>query len=189
LWTEALHFIVWVKNRTLTRVLGNITPFERLTGQKPNIAGVPEWEQKVWVHTTANSKLDVQAVIAHWVGYDGDSTHAHWIYWPEQRKVSVECDVQFTAGSTSITIHLSLPLPAPSVPALTAPSTTPAADTTMPSIPTQATSAPQQPPAATSSGEEEIEVEDELSNTPPLPASDSEEVCDIAAQRTQEGKA
>jgi len=54
LWAEALHFTVWVKNRTLTRVLGNVTPFEKLTRQKPNIAGVPEWGQRMWVHTTAN---------------------------------------------------------------------------------------------------------------------------------------
>ena len=43
LWAEALHFVIWVKNRTLTRALGNVTPFEKLTRKKPNIAGVPEW--------------------------------------------------------------------------------------------------------------------------------------------------
>jgi hypothetical protein len=65
LWAEALQFIVWVKNWTLTKVLGNIMPFERLTGQKPNLSEVPKWGQCVWVHTPTNSKLDVHAVIAH----------------------------------------------------------------------------------------------------------------------------
>ena len=40
LWVEALHFVVWVKNHTLTQALGNVTPFEKLTRKKPNIAGV-----------------------------------------------------------------------------------------------------------------------------------------------------
>jgi hypothetical protein len=32
LWGEALHFVVWLKNRTSTRVLGTVTPFERVHG-------------------------------------------------------------------------------------------------------------------------------------------------------------
>jgi hypothetical protein len=104
-----------------------------------------------------NSKLDACTVIIHWVGYDEDSTHTHHIYWPRQHKVSVKWDVHFTAGTTTISIPSALPTP--SAPALTA---------LAPSIPTQAASAPQQPPAATLSREEEIEVEDKLSDLPPL---------------------
>ena len=174
LWVEALHFAVWAKNRTLTQVLGNVTPFEKLTGRKPNIAGVPEWGQRVWVHTTVNSKLGARGVIGHWVGFDKDSTHAHRIYWAKaaagQPRVSVERNVKFITGAEVISITSSSS--SPPAPALTAPpialmpSTAPAT-----SSPTQVTSAPQQPPAATDSREEEIEVEDELTDTPPLPAS------------------
>jgi len=68
------------------------------------------------------------------------------------------------------TIFIPSSLPAPSVPALTAPPVTPTPSTApASSTPTQAASAPQQPPATTDSGEEEIEVEDELTDTPPLP--------------------
>ena len=106
---------------------------------------------------------------AHWVGYDQDSTHAYRIYWAGQNKISVERDVQFTVGTSTISIPSSSPVPP--VPALTAPpialtpSIAPASST-----PTQATSTPQQPPAATNSREEEIEVKDKLIDTPPLPA-------------------
>jgi hypothetical protein len=141
----------------LTKVLGNVMPFKRLTRQKPNLSGVPEWGQYVWVHTPANSKLDVHAIIMHWVRYDEDSTHAYHIYWPRQHKVSVEWDIHFTVGTTTISIPSALPTP--SAPTLTAPA---------PSIPTQATSTPQQPPAATSSGEEGIKIEDKLSDLPLL---------------------
>jgi len=121
LWAEALHFVIWVKNCTLTQALGNITPFEKLTGKKPNIAGVPKWGQCVWVHTATNSKLDAHVATAHWVGYDRHSTHTHYIYWVEQRKVSVERDVKFTALSTTVSIPTPIPTP-PSAPAPAIPS-------------------------------------------------------------------
>ena len=77
LWGEALHFAVWLKNRTSTRVLGTVTPFERVNGYKPNLGGVPEWGQRVWVHNDKGSKLDARGTIARWVGFDADSPHAH----------------------------------------------------------------------------------------------------------------
>ena len=176
LWVEALHFAVWVKNQTLTRVLSNVTPFEKLTGRKPNITGVPEWGQCMWVHTTANSKLGACGVIRHWVSFDKDSTHAHRIYWAKatarQPRVSVEWNIKFIAGAEVISItssSSSLPAPALIAPSIVpTPSTVPATST-----PTQVTSAPQQPPAATDSGEEEIEVEDELMDTLSPQASQS----------------
>src|SRR5712691_7030615 len=170
LWAEALQFVVWVKNRTLTRALGNVTPIEKLTGKKPNIAGLPEWGQRVWVHTAGNSKLDARAATAHWVRYDRDSTHAHRIYWAEQRKVSVERDVTFTGISSTVSIPSAVS--PPSAPAPTSPPKAPTA-TPASSTPAQATSAPTQPPAATDSGEEEIEVEDELVDPTPPPAAKS----------------
>src|SRR6266404_9686234 len=32
---------------------------------------------------------------AHWVGYDGESTHVHQIYWQNTNTISVECDIKF----------------------------------------------------------------------------------------------
>jgi len=77
LWAEALHFAIWLKNRTSTRALGNsTTPLEKLTGTKLNLLGVPKWGQTIWVHSGTGSKLDACGVEARWVGYDLDSpTH------------------------------------------------------------------------------------------------------------------
>jgi hypothetical protein len=58
LCAEAAQFVIWIKNRTTTKVLGNVTPFERLTGQKPDLSNVPEWGQCVWVHNDSGTKLD-----------------------------------------------------------------------------------------------------------------------------------
>jgi len=172
LWAEVLHFVIWVKNRTLTRTLGNVTPFEKLTRKKPNI-GVPEWGQCVWVHTAANSKLDAHMATAHWVGYNRDSTHTHRIYWTEQHKVSVERDVKFTALSTTV----SIPTPIPTPPSAPAPVTLSGAPSIAPEC--------QQPPAATNSGEEEVEVEDELVDATPPPEPAQQPCKSKSGQATQ----
>ena len=153
LWAEAAKFVIWVKNRTPTRVLGNATPHEQLTGQKPNLASLPEWGKWVWVHSNSGSKLDACTMEARWVGYDEDSTHAHQIYWSETHKVSVERNIRFIVDAVTI----SLPAPQSSAPA--------------PQPPTPTQQQAPQPLPATDSGEEEVKVEEELdapSNAPSL---------------------
>jgi hypothetical protein len=193
LWVEALHFVVWVKNWTLTKALGNVMPFERLTGWKPNLAGVPEWGQRVWVHTAGNPKLDPWVAMAHWVRYDENSMHAHHIYWPGQQKVSVEHDVRFTDISTTISIPASVLTPTVSAPTMPMPgtgsmtSTSPPLSTrSTPSTPTQVVSMPQPPPATTDSGEEEIEVGDKLTDAPPPTAQKKKSKSKAATQPTRQ---
>ena len=131
LWGEAVNFATWLKNRTSTQALGNITPYERLYGKKPNLAGIPEWGQRVWVHDDSGSKLDARAIEGHWVGYDKDSTHAHRIYIPSKNSIAVERNVRF--APTNVTIHTG-PAPVNSSPAPPSPVLPPA----LPPIPTTA---------------------------------------------------
>ena len=58
LWAEAVQFTVWLKNRTSTKAIGNVTPYEQLHNEVPNLGGVPEWGQHVWVYNVTGSKLD-----------------------------------------------------------------------------------------------------------------------------------
>jgi hypothetical protein len=109
LWAEVGKFVIWLKNHTPTWILGNVTPFECLTGQKPNLADVPEWGQHVWVYNDSGTKLDRRAMEARWVGYDEDSTHTHRIYWPNAHKVSVECNIRFI--SDLVTLSMLMPKP------------------------------------------------------------------------------
>ena len=106
LWAEALLYTVWLKNCTSTHALGTVTPYECLHKSKPNLAGVLEWGQHMWVHNNSGSKLDAQAMVAHWVGYNADSTHAHRIYWPQKRSVSVECNVKLTSDARTVPISI-----------------------------------------------------------------------------------
>jgi hypothetical protein len=122
LWGKALHFTVWVKNCTLTSVLGNATTlYEWLTGQKPSIAGIPEWGQHIWVHNDSGSKLDVYTTITQWVGYDEESTHAHRVYWEDKGKISVERNIKFITDTLVLfPLHIPMTAPIPAPPANTA---------------------------------------------------------------------
>ena len=61
LWAEAIRYVAWLKNHLPTKVLGHVTPYKRLYGNKPHLAGLPKWGQWVWVHNSSGSKLDVWA--------------------------------------------------------------------------------------------------------------------------------
>ena len=79
LWGEALMHVVWVKNRSASPVLNGKTPYELLTGEKPDLQNVPEWGARVWLHNPSGLKLDMRAWDGRWVGFDSESG-AHRIY-------------------------------------------------------------------------------------------------------------
>ena len=94
LWAEAVTHAVYLKNRTSTRALDNKTPYEMLYDNKPDLAHLPEWGVKVWVHDNTGTKLDARSQVGYWVGYE-EASNAHRIYWPGKRTVSVERSVKF----------------------------------------------------------------------------------------------
>ena len=61
LWGEAIIHMVWLKNRTSMRSLGNKSPYEMLYKKKPNLSKVPTWGCKVKVHNPTGSKLNMRA--------------------------------------------------------------------------------------------------------------------------------
>ena len=95
LWAEATQHAVYLKNRTWTRTLGDTTPYEILTGKKPDLSNVHPWGCKVRVHDTSGSKLDGRSKIGRWMGVDGETGDGHRVYWPEKRTVTVERSVKF----------------------------------------------------------------------------------------------
>lgn len=106
LWGEAARHTVYVKNRTSTRALDDMTPFEALFGEKPNVAHLHPWGCEVRVHTPGRSKLGSRAAIGRWVGFDEESD-AHRIYWPDRRIVTVERSVRFNV-TTSADVEVPL---------------------------------------------------------------------------------
>src|SRR5271154_2571016 len=95
LWGGATHHAVYLKNRRLTRTLGETTPFEILTGKKPDLSTIHPWGCRVRVHDTSGSKLDGRSKIGRWMGLDEETGDGHRIYWPERRVITVEMSVKF----------------------------------------------------------------------------------------------
>jgi hypothetical protein len=108
LWGEAVKHAVYLKNRTPTIALDNVTPFEVYFDKKPNLEGLHEFGVKVWVHDVKGSKLDGRSVIGNWVGFD-ETSSGHRIYWPEKHSVSVERSVKFD-NDAEILVPNSVPL-------------------------------------------------------------------------------
>ena len=101
LWGEALNHAVYLKNRTWTRALKGTTPYEVLTGSKPDLSTLHPWGSRVWVHDTSGSKLDGRAKEGHWVGFDEES-RAHRIYWAAKRSVTVERSIKFVPDDVAL---------------------------------------------------------------------------------------
>ncbi|KAE9401134.1 copia protein, partial [Gymnopus androsaceus JB14] len=68
LWAEAACHAVWVLNCTLTNSLGGKTPLEAVTRKKPDLRGLHEWGDKVWVHLEKGDKLGGRVKEGQWIG-------------------------------------------------------------------------------------------------------------------------
>jgi hypothetical protein len=106
LWGEALQHATWLKNRTSTKALENKTPYEALTGSKPDLSNLKEWGTKIWVHDNTGSKLDGRAKEGYWVGFDSESKGSR-VYWPTTKRVSVERNTQFDDSFVDVPMPVS----------------------------------------------------------------------------------
>ena len=88
LWAEAAAHAVYLKNRTWTRTIGEMTPYEVLNGCKPNVGNLQLWGCRVQVHSPGGSKLDDCSVTGCWIGFDAKTKAGHRIYWLERRMIS-----------------------------------------------------------------------------------------------------
>ncbi|KIK79625.1 hypothetical protein PAXRUDRAFT_768874 [Paxillus rubicundulus Ve08.2h10] len=83
-----------MKNRTALRVLDSKTPYELLHEKRLNIANIPCWGTRVWVHDLNASKLNTRVHEGRWVGFDAESG-GHRVYLEDHRMVAVERNVSF----------------------------------------------------------------------------------------------
>ena len=100
LWGEAARHVVWLMNRTSTRAVEGMTPYEATFGKKPDLSEVREWGERVWVRVEGGDKLGGRVREGRWMGLDGKSKGVR-IYWPDTRTVGIERNVYVdkTAGS------------------------------------------------------------------------------------------
>jgi hypothetical protein len=100
LWAEAARHVVWLLNRTTTRAVEGMTPYEAAFGKKPNLKGLREWGERVWVRTEGGNKLGGRVREGRWLGVDEQSKGVR-IYWPDTRTITVERNTYYDDSSAS----------------------------------------------------------------------------------------
>ena len=100
LWGEAARHVVWLLNRTTTKAVEGMTPFEAAFGKKPDLKSVCEWGEKVFVRIEGGTKLGGRVQEGHWLGIDNDSKGAR-VYWLDSKTVTIERNNYYDNSSVS----------------------------------------------------------------------------------------
>ena len=87
-WAEALSTAVYLCNRSPTRAVLGITPFESLTGKKPVVGHFKIFGCSCYTHVNKDDreKFDAKARRCIILGY-GTETKAHRLYDLEKKKI------------------------------------------------------------------------------------------------------
>ena len=93
-WGEAARHVVWLMNRTSTKAVEGMTPFEAAFGKKPDLRHVREWGEKVWVHIESGNKLGGCVREGRWLEIDKRSKTFR-IYWPDMKTVTTERNIYY----------------------------------------------------------------------------------------------
>jgi hypothetical protein len=95
-WVEAINTAVYLKNRSPTRCLDNITPFEALYGSKPAVHNLKVFGYKDFSHIPKENrkKLDAKAIKCIFIGYYSEFK-AYRLFDPSTHKLFVSRDVLF----------------------------------------------------------------------------------------------
>ena len=83
---------MWLLNRTTTKAVDGMTPLEAAFGKKPDLKGVREWGEWVYVRIEGGTKLGGRVREGRWIGMDDQSKGAQ-IYWPDSKMVTVERNI------------------------------------------------------------------------------------------------
>ncbi|OJT06880.1 Retrovirus-related Pol polyprotein from transposon TNT 1-94, partial [Trametes pubescens] len=94
LWPYSMVHATWLKNRTPTRALKGLTPFEARYGKAPDLRDLHRFGAKVWVRKERSGKTESKAREGRFVGYSQKSK-GYQVYWPDKRSVTVERNVRF----------------------------------------------------------------------------------------------
>lgn len=95
-WAEALSTAVYLRNRSPTKSVNGMTPFEAWTGEKPNVAHLRTFGCTVYVHIPKDErkKLDMKTKKCVLLGY-GTETKGYRVYDPVRARVLHSRDVIF----------------------------------------------------------------------------------------------
>jgi len=81
-------------NRTSSKATEGKTSFELVFGKRPDLSGLREWGDDVWVHQAGGDKLGGRAKRGRWIGYDEES-NGSLIYFSDTGAIRIECNFRF----------------------------------------------------------------------------------------------
>ena len=99
-WAEALSTAAYVRNRSPTKAVQDMTPFEALTGEKPDVKHLRAFGCTAYAHVAKDErhKLDSKTRKCIFLGY-GTETKGYRLYEPKRAKVFYSRDVVFNESS------------------------------------------------------------------------------------------
>jgi hypothetical protein len=77
-----------------------MTPFEAAFGKKPDLKGLREWGEKVYVCVEAGNKLRGQVRKGRWLGINEESKGVR-IFWPDTKTITTKHNVYYDNSSVS----------------------------------------------------------------------------------------
>ncbi|KAK1661354.1 hypothetical protein QYE76_049513 [Lolium multiflorum] len=101
-WGEAISTAVHYSNRLFLRPLHNKTPYELLTGNKPNVMYIRVFGCKCLVKNNKGKlgKFETRTIEGIFVGY-AENSHAYRYYNRSTGTIEVSCDVEFLEDNGS----------------------------------------------------------------------------------------
>ncbi|KAJ3737603.1 hypothetical protein DFJ43DRAFT_987438 [Lentinula guzmanii] len=104
-----------------------MTPLQAATGKKPDLRGLREWGDKVWVRLDGGDKFGGRVKEGQWIGVSDatEGNKSYHIYWPDTRRVSTEHSVYNDKTSAEIVRvegenwDINLPIPSEQTPSTT----------------------------------------------------------------------
>lgn len=114
LWAEAVACAAYVINRSPSRVLDEVTPYEKWTGKKPNISHLKIFGTKAMVHIPKEKRLkwDRKSQELIFVGYC-DNTKGYRLLNPINGKTVISRDVIFIEDGKSTENMTQKPISGP----------------------------------------------------------------------------
>ena len=85
--------IIWLKNRTSTKVLNGLTSYQITFRQKPDLSHVHEWGSEVYARTEQKNKLKWWVDKIRWMGINNKSENTYPIYWLMKQIITVKCHI------------------------------------------------------------------------------------------------
>jgi hypothetical protein len=101
-WGEAIATAVYASNRLFLRPIYNKTPYELLTGNKPNVSYFRVFGCKCFIKNKKEKlgKFISRTIEGIFVGY-ADESHAYRYYNKSTGRVEVSCDMDFDENNGS----------------------------------------------------------------------------------------